>query len=137
MRTTVIAIVAVLVVGHARPLVASTCHKSCKDDVAACRRTECSGLDGAARRRCIETCGARSTCTAPGSPIRTLAYAVSECRVAPPSSGTNPNGDQIFAVRPDGTGLRQLTSLRGVQTLADGTLLVELPGPANYSAPVP
>jgi hypothetical protein len=54
-----------------------------------------------------------------------------------PSFGTNPNGDQIFAVRPDGTGLRQLTSLRGVQTLADGTLLVELPGPVNYSAPVP
>jgi hypothetical protein len=65
------------------------------------------------------------------------AAAASSCHKCNPSSGTDPNGDQIFAVRPDGTGLRQLTSLGGVQTLADGTLLVELPGAANYSAPVP
>jgi hypothetical protein len=54
-----------------------------------------------------------------------------------PSFDTNPNGDQIFAVRPDGSGLRQLTSLRGVRDLADGSQLVELPGPASYTAPVP
>ena len=43
--------------------------------------------------------------------------------------GMNPNGEQIFAVRPDGTGVRQLTDLAGVATAADGSIDVELPGP--------
>jgi len=43
--------------------------------------------------------------------------------------GKNPSGAQIFAMRPDGTGLRQLTTLRGVITAADGSVDVELPGP--------
>jgi len=43
--------------------------------------------------------------------------------------GTNPNGDQIFTMRPDGSGLRQLTATRGMTTEADGTVSVELPGP--------
>lgn len=44
--------------------------------------------------------------------------------------GMNPSGAQIFAMRSDGTGLRQLTALRGVVTAADGkTVDVELPGP--------
>jgi hypothetical protein len=68
-----------------------------------------------------------------GSPVA----AASSCHKGCKDEIVACNGDQIFAVRPDGTGLRQLTSLRGAQTLADGTLLVELPGPANYSAPVP
>ncbi len=50
--------------------------------------------------------------------------------------GTNPNGNQLFAMRPDGSGLRQLTHTRGSVTEADGTVDVELPGPAAYSAPV-
>jgi hypothetical protein len=50
--------------------------------------------------------------------------------------GTNPNGDQLFAMRPDGSGLRQLTHTRGFVTEADGTVDVELPGPAAYSAPL-
>lgn len=64
---------AVVLVAHARPAVASSCQKSCKNDLVACRRTECTRLDGVARRSCIEACGTRSTCTAPDSPIRTLA----------------------------------------------------------------
>lgn len=48
--------------------------------------------------------------------------------------GTNPNGGQIFAMRADGTGLRQLTHARGLVTLPDGTVTVEIPGPFAYSA---
>ena len=47
--------------------------------------------------------------------------------------GTNPYGGQIFTMRPDGTGLRQLTATRGLTFDADGTLTVELPGP--WAAP--
>jgi len=43
--------------------------------------------------------------------------------------GTNPYGGQIFTMRPDGSGLRQLTATRGMTTAADGTVTVELPGP--------
>ena len=48
--------------------------------------------------------------------------------------GTNPYGDQAFAMRPDGTGLRQLTSARGLREGADGALAVELPGPWAVAA---
>lgn len=43
--------------------------------------------------------------------------------------GTNPDGSQLFAMLPDGDGLRQLTHLQGVVDDADGTVSVELPGP--------
>lgn len=46
--------------------------------------------------------------------------------------GANPFGDQIFAMRPDGTGLRQLTNARGMTTDPDGTVHVELAGPFAY-----
>jgi hypothetical protein len=49
--------------------------------------------------------------------------------------GTNPNGEQFFAMRLDGSGLRQLTSTRGITTGADGSIDVELPGPGADSAP--
>jgi hypothetical protein len=42
-------------------------------------------------------------------------------------------GDQIFAIRPDGSGLRQLTEAGGVTTNPDGSTSVELPGPYAYS----
>jgi len=42
--------------------------------------------------------------------------------------------DQIFAVRPDGTGLRQLTDAAGFTTDPDGSFRVELPGPFAHSA---
>jgi hypothetical protein len=44
-------------------------------------------------------------------------------------SGTKSNGGQIFAMRPDGTGLRALADTRGFVTEADGTRTVELAGP--------
>jgi hypothetical protein len=46
--------------------------------------------------------------------------------------GANPFGEQIFAMRPDGTGLRQLTNARGMTTDPDGTVHVELPTPFAY-----
>jgi hypothetical protein len=46
--------------------------------------------------------------------------------------GSNPNGTQVFSVRPDGTGLRQLTNLREIKTEADGTFRAELLGPFAY-----
>jgi hypothetical protein len=47
--------------------------------------------------------------------------------------GTNPNGLQLFSIRSDGTGLRQLTHTRGMRTAPDWTVTVELPGP--YASP--
>jgi hypothetical protein len=43
--------------------------------------------------------------------------------------GTNPYGDQLFAIRRDGTRLRQLTHAGGLVTEADGTLSAENIGP--------
>jgi cysteine-rich repeat protein len=41
--------------------------------------------------------------------------------------------DQIFAIRPDGSGLRQLTDAAGGTTNPDGTFRVEITGPYAYS----
>jgi hypothetical protein len=46
----------------------------------------------------------------------------------------NPYGDQVFAMRPDGLGLRQLTEGAGLTTDPDGSVHVELPGPFAYSS---
>jgi hypothetical protein len=44
--------------------------------------------------------------------------------------GTNPHdGNQLFALRPDGSGLRQLTQTQGVIRNPDRSIDVELPGP--------
>src|SRR5262249_14210142 len=43
-------------------------------------------------------------------------------------------GGQLFAMRPDGSGLRQLTDAAGFTTNPDGSIRVELPGPFAYSA---
>jgi hypothetical protein len=47
--------------------------------------------------------------------------------------GQNLVGGQVFAMHPDGSGLRQVTHYRGMQTAADGTLTVELPRPIGFS----
>jgi hypothetical protein len=46
--------------------------------------------------------------------------------------GRNRFGSQIFSMRPDGSGLRQLTATRGRTIDPDGTLHVEIPGPLAY-----
>lgn len=48
---------------------------------------------------------------------------------------TNPYGGQFFAIHFDGTGLRQLSTFKGMVTEADGTVTVELPGPVGYPQP--
>jgi hypothetical protein len=49
--------------------------------------------------------------------------------------GANPSGaSQIFAVRPDGLGLHQLTDAAGFTINPDGSVRAELPGPFAYSA---
>jgi hypothetical protein len=74
----------------------------------------------------------------PGCTIRTVAQDratgtlvfASECD----PFGTNPYGYQVFAMRPDGSRLRQLTDARGLTIAPDGALTVELPGPTAYSS---
>ena len=46
--------------------------------------------------------------------------------------GANPDGDQLFAIRPDGSGLRQLTQARGLSIDSEGRVSVELPGTFAY-----
>ena len=99
MRTTVgMGLIALSLLVWSPETAASSCQKSCKNDVVACRRTQCglilsSGCD----------------------PL-----------------GTNPAGEQLFAVRPDGAGLRQITHARGVVTDTPDVFEVELPGPFAY-----
>lgn len=47
--------------------------------------------------------------------------------------GTNPYGDQLFAIGSDGRHLRQLTRARGLVTEADGTVIAENLGPIGHS----
>ena len=49
--------------------------------------------------------------------------------------GLNPDGQQYFVMRTDGSGLRQLTTMRGVRFADDGSIDFELPGPGACSAP--
>jgi hypothetical protein len=48
--------------------------------------------------------------------------------------GLSPVSQQLYALRPDGSGFRQITNYRGL-TCDDGAVDVELPGPIAYSAP--
>jgi hypothetical protein len=50
--------------------------------------------------------------------------------------GANPNGAQIFAMRPDGSGLRQLTDAQGF-VHEPGVVSSDLPGPWAYGPYVP
>jgi hypothetical protein len=51
--------------------------------------------------------------------------------------GTNPNGGQVFAIQPDGSGLRQLTDSRGLVKEGPGAYTGELPGPWAYGPYAP
>jgi hypothetical protein len=51
------------------------CAMSCKQETLACELTRCTGLDGSARRSCVETCKGIGGC----APLRTLAYVEWAC----------------------------------------------------------
>ena len=71
------------------------------------------------------------------SPTSPLSLDVAGRTLMFPSScdpfGQNLVGVQIFAMHPDGSGLRQVTHYRGWQTASDGTVSVEVPGPIGFS----
>lgn len=48
--------------------------------------------------------------------------------------GRNPDGEQLFTMRRDGSGLRQITAFRGVERFPDGAVEVEMAGSAAFSA---
>jgi hypothetical protein len=81
----------------------------------------------------------RNSCTFPPFgiwPISTAVDQVSGTVLFSSNSdpvGANPFGEQIFAMRPDGSGLRQLTNARGMTTDANGTVHVEMPTPFAYA----
>lgn len=56
----------------------------------------------------------------------------SSCNPLDPNAVTQ----QIYALRIDGSGFRQLTDYRGMTSAPDGVLSVELPGPVVYQAPL-
>ncbi len=60
---------------------AAACPSTCTQQLAECKRMCPAGGHG--RRDCRAACSERSTCTAPGARIRTLAYVVSECTTDP------------------------------------------------------
>ena len=51
--------------------------------------------------------------------------------------GTTPDGAQVLAMNPDGSGLQQLTDARGLVQEPDGTFLGELPGLVAYGPYLP
>ena len=75
------------------------------------------------------TCGIDNISTAADQVTGTVLFSASCDPV-----GANPFGEQLFAMRPDGTGLRQLTNARGLTIDPDGTVHVELPGPFAYTS---
>ena len=50
--------------------------------------------------------------------------------------GTNPNGAQLFAVRPDGSRLRALTHAKGFVSHPDGSFAMDLIGDWDYAPSV-
>src|SRR5262245_31207055 len=64
----------------------ATWQSTCMQQLKACRQPWPGG--GQARRDCRATCAERSTCTAAGARIRTLAYVMSECTSDPQGRST-------------------------------------------------
>src|SRR5262245_6597151 len=70
----------ILAVGARVAFAEPRCAMPCKEETARCRQTRCAGLEGRARRDCVETCRGIGGCAS----IRTLAYVVSEWRTDSP-----------------------------------------------------
>lgn len=92
-RATVGALIVVLVLFIGRePSAAPSCARPCKAEAVACRRAQCTGMRGDARRACVERCRGTGGCAA----IRTAAYVVTECRE---DAGGILTGRQVLVIR--------------------------------------
>ena len=85
-------------------------------------------LSSAGCRERFPACGVCIVSTAADQVTGTVLFSASCDPV-----GRNPFGEQIFAMRSDGKGLRQLTDARGRTFDPDGTVRVEVPGPFVYT----
>lgn len=110
---------------------ATPCRPTCAGEVAVCRQRGCGGLAGRERHGCVRACRARSTCAAPGASIRTLAYAMSECRQ---DAQGNFSGRQKFLVRSGDWEPVVVMEFPPIGPVADPfNLFTALPGPMFYS----
>src|SRR5262245_40395918 len=80
-RALVLAGLVGLALAATRRPAAAACLSTCTEQLVECKRT-CPG-GGQGRHDCRTACAERSTCTAPGARIRTLAYVVNECNTDP------------------------------------------------------
>ncbi len=71
---------------------------------------------------CIGWAGSACNLSGGGSAVSDGVWLQSNCDPL----GTNPLGEQIFSLRRDGSNLRQLTAMRGMEIEPDGTVRVEL-----------
>jgi len=86
------------------------------DPIAGCAFGVGVGADGCAS-------GFAMGGTPPQNPATGTIYFWSQCDPL----GLNPNGQNLFAIQPDGTGLHQVTNARGFVRGADRTVEVEMP----------
>jgi len=68
------------------------------------------------------TCNFALGADSPQNPATGSIYFMSQCDPL----GLNPNGHQVFAIQPDGTGVQQVTNARGLVRSADGTVQFEV-----------
>jgi hypothetical protein len=87
--------------------------------------------DGRPKRGCL-VAAPDVSCRVSGIAADTITGAVTFISSCDPL-GRNPNGEQFFVMRPDGSGIRQISAFRGVENLPDGSVTVEMAGPVEYS----
>ena len=88
--------------------------------------------DGRPKNGCRPLFLQPSSCTMEGIAIDPVTNALGFRSSCDPL-GRARNGEQFFAMRPDGSRLRQTSDFRGVTTFPDGSVDVEMPGPTGYS----
>jgi hypothetical protein len=87
--------------------------------------------DGLPKHGCVLSAG--GSCSHGGliqDPVTRMVGFISTCDPLQRNAGVT----QLFTMRPDGSGLRQITAFRGLETLPDGSIQMETLGPVSYSA---
>jgi len=102
----------ILALAHGEP--AAACHSSCKDVLRTCRQA-CRGLTSRSQRACLDACGMQSTCTPPGTRMRTLAYVDVECS----SNGTVSSIKETLFVRRGNCDPVKVIDLPAVEDIVD------------------